>query len=134
MRMRLGVLISGFITLIIAFSLLYASMTLLHELPFSYLGVIVSITLMALSVATILGRGIAMKILSVFYFILALFGILLAFSLPPEGLLIFLPSSATATYLWRYSRAREGGSSIDSNVESEGNTSPNYPSEEILSD
>lgn len=133
--MRLGILISGFITLLIALSLLYASITLLHKLPFSYLGVIVSTLLMALSVATILGRGIAVKILSVFYFILALVGILLAFSLPPEGLLIFLPSSTIAVYLWRYGRAREGSSRTDSDVKGEGSVfSSSYPSEEILFD
>lgn len=133
MRARLGIFISSFITLLISLLSLYMSIILLNKFALSYVGVAVSITLTIISVAAFLGREVALRILSIFYFILASVGILLALSLPPEGLLIFLPSMATATYLWRYDRSREGRSNEGFHNETEKNTfSPDDSSEETL--
>ncbi|MEM2220071.1 MAG: hypothetical protein QXR35_01175 [Candidatus Korarchaeum sp.] len=134
MRVKLGILISTFMTLMISLSLLYASINLLHKFtPSSYIGVAVSITLATLSAAAFLGKDIALQILSIFYFILALVGILLALSLPPEGLLISLPSLATATYLWRYGRGREGRPGEGPRDEAKDSTfSPDNTSDETI--
>ncbi len=109
MIVRLGIIISSFITLAISFLLLYISINVLPKFPLFYIGIAVSIALVVLCVTALLGRRFAFEVLSIFYFILALAGILLAFNLPPEGLLIALPSLATGTYLWRYGKYREEG-------------------------
>ncbi|MCS7102771.1 MAG: hypothetical protein NZ992_02680 [Candidatus Korarchaeum sp.] len=124
MKVRLGILISGSITFSISFLMLYASIIFLNKFSLSYIGVALSIILAILSVAVFIRKSIAIQILSIFYFILALVGILLALSLPPEGLLVSLPSLAIATYLWRYIRCQEEKFSEDSRHETEEDTFP----------
>lgn len=101
MKLRLGVMISSLITVFISLLLFYISSELLPYFSLSLLGIIAGSVLMILSIAMMLGKRIAFEILSIFYFILALSGILLMLNLPPEGLLVFLPSLALGVYLRR---------------------------------
>ncbi|ACB07957.1 hypothetical protein [Candidatus Korarchaeum cryptofilum] len=113
MKLRLGILISGVVTAAISIILIYLSIVFSMKTQLSYLGILVGLILAALALGALLNKGFAVRVLSIFYLILALSGILIMVSLPPEGLLITLPSLALGSYLWRSMKKVSEGSETE---------------------
>jgi hypothetical protein len=113
LKLRLGILISGVVTAVISIILIYLSIVFSMKTQLSYLGMLVGLILTALALGVLLNKGFAVRVLSIFYLILALSGILIMVSLPPEGLLITLPSLALGSYLWRSMKEVSEGSETE---------------------
>jgi hypothetical protein len=101
LKLKLGILISASVTIVISTLLIYFSIVFSVKTQLSYIGVLIGFVLIALASGVLLDRKFAVRVLSIFYLILALTGILIMVNLPPEGLLITLPSLAIGSYLWR---------------------------------
>ncbi|GEM_PF-1641504 len=110
MKLKLGILISGVITAVISMTLIYFSIVFNTKTQLSYVGMLVGLILAALSLGVLSNKEFAIRVLSIFYLILALSGILIMVNLPPEGLLITLPSLALGSYLWRSTGSTEEAS------------------------
>ncbi len=107
MKLKPGILISGVITALISTILIYFSVVFSMKTQLSYVGILVGLILVALALGVLLNKGFAIRVLSIFYLILAFSGILIMVNLPPEGLLITLPSLALGSYLWKGTRSTE---------------------------
>ncbi len=100
---RLGIVTASLITLSVSIFLAYTAINLLMEEPvYSTIGLLATILLVIMAVGILRGNSQAVIILSVFYSVLAVMGILISPNLPSEGLLLAISSLILASYLWKH--------------------------------
>ena len=119
MLARPGLIIASLITMFLSILLGYLSIEIMEsELVYSLGGLLVMILLLALAAGSLRGNFVALTILSVFYIVLAVTGMIISVRLPPEGLLVTVFSASMGLYLWKHRknpfkevlRGEEGGS------------------------
>ncbi len=105
MRLRPGMVISALLTIVLSLGIAYLSMSILEKVPLlSSLGLIASISLILISTIMLKGKEVAILLLSIFYIVLGVLGLLLIPVLPSEGMLTFLFSVTIGSYLLRHRR------------------------------
>ena len=100
---RPGIVTASLVTLGVSIFLAYTAINLLMEEPvYSAIGLLATILLVVMAVGILRGNSQAVIILSVFYSVLAVVGILISPNLPSEGLILAISSLILASYLWKH--------------------------------
>ncbi len=94
---------SSLATLALSIILGYGSFILWAREPlYSSISLLSSLILLLLAIGVLRGNFYAMNVLSVFYMILAVIGIMISPQLPSEGILTFVFSFTLGFYIWKY--------------------------------